>query len=257
MKDSELDPAAILSRARSALSPSDADRARVLRAVTVSLSESARSGLSPADGAAAVGTPQLSGLVKLSVALTFATATGIGGYALGYRAGVAQRVTAPAPATLARETPSSGIERPSLPNHVPAPPAPSSAAPVTETSADSSLATPNRNRFASSASAGNKSASGAANAEPALELETRLLSRVERALREQNPRFALGLLGELDREVPGGQLREERDAARVVAHCELDSDAAPKLKRDFTTRYAGSAYLARIAQACARTGAEQ
>ena len=77
-----------------------------------------------------------------------------------------------------------------------------------------------------------------------------MLVRIERALREQNPRFALGLLGELDREVPGGQLKEEREAARVLAHCQMGSATAAKLARDFTARHSGSAYVARINRTC-------
>jgi hypothetical protein len=41
----------------------------------------------------------------------------------------------------------------------------------------------------------------------------RQLRRVERAIREGNPRFALVLLEELDQVMPAGQLLEERRAA--------------------------------------------
>jgi hypothetical protein len=78
-----------------------------------------------------------------------------------------------------------------------------------------------------------------------------MVARIERALRDENARFALGLLGELDRTIPGGQLNEERTAARVLAHCQLGSDAAPTLAREFARRYAKSAYRTRIAQSCA------
>jgi hypothetical protein len=77
-----------------------------------------------------------------------------------------------------------------------------------------------------------------------------LLARVERSLRERNPLLALGLLGELDRDVPGGQLTEERQAARVMAHCALGSESAAKQARDFGKRHPGSAYLPRVEQAC-------
>jgi hypothetical protein len=87
--------------------------------------------------------------------------------------------------------------------------------------------------------------------ESPLEIETRLLARVERALRTDNPRLAFGILGELDREVPGGQLEEERRAASVIAHCKLDSPSAPKIASEFEARYPSSAYRARIRAACA------
>lgn len=83
---------------------------------------------------------------------------------------------------------------------------------------------------------------------PDFELDA--LRRVERALRENQPRRALALLRELDRRVPHGQLREERFAAISVARCMLD--AAPKqvLRAQFTARYPDSVYLARVEQSC-------
>jgi hypothetical protein len=78
-----------------------------------------------------------------------------------------------------------------------------------------------------------------------------MLRRVERALREQNPRFALALLGELDRAVPNGQLREERLAASTLARCALGSGSPSALLEEFSKRHASSAYLTRIRQACA------
>jgi len=77
-----------------------------------------------------------------------------------------------------------------------------------------------------------------------------MLARIERALRDNNPRFALGLLGELDRMVPGGQLLEERQAARALAHCQLGSDGAAERAYEFAEQHPQSAYLARIRQAC-------
>jgi hypothetical protein len=59
-----------------------------------------------------------------------------------------------------------------------------------------------------------------------------------------------GLLGELDRTVPQGQLGEERDAARVIAHCQLGSETAEKLAADFSRRHPASAYLARMKETC-------
>ena len=46
-----------------------------------------------------------------------------------------------------------------------------------------------------------------------LAIEVRALRNAERALRDGNPGLALAFLQELDRQVPNGQLAEERDAA--------------------------------------------
>jgi hypothetical protein len=94
-------------------------------------------------------------------------------------------------------------------------------------------------------------------ANPSLWEETRFLARVERALRDDNPRFALGLLGELDRSVPGGQLREERAAARALGLCALASEPSPEISEDFSKRYPGSAYLPRIVERCGRSAKAQ
>jgi hypothetical protein len=93
--------------------------------------------------------------------------------------------------------------------------------------------------------------------ESTLELETRLLARVERALRDDNPRLALGLVGELEREVPGGQLEEERRAARVIAHCKLGTEFASKLAAEFAASYPSSAYRERIRSACSGTTSDE
>lgn len=84
------------------------------------------------------------------------------------------------------------------------------------------------------------------------EEEVRSLRRVERVLREHNPRFALALLSELDRTVPTGRLMEERDAARTVATCELEGSGlhASEQAAAFSARFPGSVYASRVHQAC-------
>ncbi len=52
-----------------------------------------------------------------------------------------------------------------------------------------------------------------------LAIEVRALRNAERALRDGNPGLALAFLQELDRQVPNGQLTEERDAASTLARC--------------------------------------
>jgi hypothetical protein len=83
-----------------------------------------------------------------------------------------------------------------------------------------------------------------------LEEEVRTLRRVERALRTENPRLAIALLGDLDRVVPGGQLAEERLAASVQARCLLGYGSAVALLEDFVKLHPTSAYLKRVRAAC-------
>ncbi|MGC4087208.1 MAG: hypothetical protein QM756_04750 [Polyangiaceae bacterium] len=238
MNDSELEEAALLRQARAGLSPSAADGDRVRRALELSLTLGS--------GAVAHGaTTQLSGLAKLGLAAAVAAGTGLGGYWLGYHAGAADRATAAtqarapapaAPAVLEAPAPARSSEPEVATPPVVSPRAGTSASRVPTAAASTSQGAPRDTKETAS--------------EPTLEAETRLLARVERALRDQNPRFALALLGELDREVPGGQLREEREAARVVAHCELESPTAAELSQNFIARHKGSALAARIVRAC-------
>ena len=83
-----------------------------------------------------------------------------------------------------------------------------------------------------------------------LDEEVRQLRRVERAVRESNPRLALVLLEELDRAIPTGQLLEERRAASIMASCQLGTDAAIADARAFAAGHAGSAYLTRVIEIC-------
>jgi hypothetical protein len=85
---------------------------------------------------------------------------------------------------------------------------------------------------------------------PGLDEEVRQVRRVEQALRSGNPRYAIALLAELERQVPRGQLAEERRAARTMARCAL-GDEGEALAREFEAAYPGSAYLPRITESCA------
>ena len=87
-----------------------------------------------------------------------------------------------------------------------------------------------------------------------LELEVRALRNAERALRDGNPGLALAFLQELDRQVPNGQLAEERDAAGTLARCARgDQPFGVNLAAEFTERHPGSVYRARVEQACTET----
>ena len=87
-----------------------------------------------------------------------------------------------------------------------------------------------------------------------LAIEVRALRNAERALRDGNPGLALAFLQELDRQVPNGQLAEERDAAGTLARCARgDHPFGVNLAAEFTERHPGSVYRARVEQACGAT----
>ena len=76
------------------------------------------------------------------------------------------------------------------------------------------------------------------------------MRRVERALRDDQPRAALALLDALDRDIPNGSLVEERAAAEVMARCALGHADSAQLERSFADRYPRSVYLSRVRRRC-------
>jgi hypothetical protein len=86
-----------------------------------------------------------------------------------------------------------------------------------------------------------------------LQAETRVLRKVERALRDGRPELALRLLATLDRTTKNGPLAEERFAAWTLARCAQSPE--PERSREFCTRYPGSVYRSRVEQEC--LGAER
>jgi len=239
MSDLDPDERRFLERASSGLSPTPADRARVRASLDAFFAAEA---LGPAaKGNDLKGAPATSAaagptwLGALGIAAGVAAAAGAGGYYLGYSNAFdrAMSTSRPLAATTAPrlEAPASPAEPATPEAHRPPVPAPVAKS----------------RRLAPSATA-------PAPLDPGLDEEARMLARIERALRDENPRFALGLLGEMDRTLPGGQLLEERQAARALAHCQLGSEGAAERAREFAERHPQSAYLARIRQACPATG---
>jgi len=95
---------------------------------------------------------------------------------------------------------------------------------------------------------------GQPSAAASLAAEVRALRNVERALREQNPGLAGAFLDGLDREIPGGQMQEERAALRTIARCAAgDRPFGIDLAEEFTQAFPSSAYRARVEEACGRT----
>lgn len=226
-----MNEAELLQLAKRGLSPSSADAERVRTAVQRAIV----GGIELREASSATK-PALTTAAKLGALLVLAAASGSAGYWLGYDAGSAAHSRQAASAPPRRQTPAPPVVASEETIPAPTPPA---APPLANVA-------PRAVRAAPSASSPAPAASG----ESSLEVETRFVARVERALRSQNPRLALGLLGELDRTVPGGQLVEERQLGRVVAHCQLGSESASTLAREFAQRFPTSPSAARVKQAC-------
>ena len=81
--------------------------------------------------------------------------------------------------------------------------------------------------------------------------ETELLAGVQRAIQQGRPASALAMLNRYDKEFPGGVLREESIASRVVALCDFGrGDDAARWRAEFFRRYPNSALSARVRAAC-------
>jgi hypothetical protein len=227
--DTEL--AEALARARRGLSPGSGDLERVRRGLDAAL----RAPVPPAP--ATPPAPRAWRLWVRRVALAGAL-TGAGA-AVGYWAGRrAER----------REIASTRPPAPAAP--VSAPAAPIEPAPVEEPAPPRQNAEAHRSERHRHAEITSAPKTGAES----LAAEVRALRNTERALREQNPGLAAAFLDGLDREIPGGQMREERAALRAIARCAAgDQPFGISLSDEFTQAFPSSAYRARVEQACERT----
>lgn len=227
----------MLERARRGLAPTAADTARVAQRLSFALGAiSPPSSTDPVSPGAAAGPAPWVG--KLAVAGAVA-AVGALGYLAGHHAGVSEGL-ARAPSVPPIVVASTGMARNLSPG--PIPPAAAAAAPEPA---------PVRLRTTSSSNASRaSSAPSAASSSAAFDHEVIQLRRVQRALREGNPRLALVLLDDLDTAVPRGRLGEERAAARVIARCVLGAGPASVLAEDFAAAFPNSVYAARVKQAC-------
>jgi hypothetical protein len=91
------------------------------------------------------------------------------------------------------------------------------------------------------------------SADDSIVAETALLRDADRDLRAERPRDALALLDRHRAQFPRGVLAPERDAATLIARCELGTEA----RRDvdsFLATHVGSPLAARVRVACAPRG---
>jgi hypothetical protein len=232
MTDDERKTEDLVAGARRALAPRPGDAQQVRRAIGIAVAN----GTSVATMAARLGPHAWRS--RLLVVGAIAAASG-GGYWAGFRAGrLAERP--PAPAVVEGSSPQSATpatpERPGSLAAAQPPPAP--AAPLARHRGGpvGDIETPATPRPSS------------------LAIELRTLRNTERALRDGNAGLALTFLDELDREVPHGQLTEEREAASVLARCARgDRPFGVDLAAEFAEHYPASVYRTRIERTCAGT----
>jgi hypothetical protein len=233
MSDEKQTSADVLARVHRAWSPAPSDAERVRRALGAVLA----SGGSVSPTTAPRRAPAWTARIVVGGAIAAASA-GVG-YWAGHRAGLRD-------ATIAAPT----VVAPAVEG-----PHPATSAQVTSRSASDAetFLAPVRPRSDGHAARHDASDHGPVPGD-SLAVEVRALRNIERALRDGNPGLAVAFLEELDRQVPHGQLTEERDAAATLARC---ARGAPPfgvdLAAEFAERHPESVYRARVAQACAKT----
>ena len=217
--------------------PTDDDRRAVQRAIA------GRIAIAAAAGTAAALAPRAAAAAS---AASVGKATFLGWFAAGLGAGATVGAVVTATIVLGgRDESVVDPPPPAVTASVPAPrvvsPPRVPVEPVPEASA---TATPSKEKPAPSAPA-------AASAAPPLEVETRALGDVTRALRDGRPDEALRLLTEQERTFARGSLHEERAAARVFALCAAGRLAQARSARDrFLVAYPQSPSADRVRASC-------
>lgn len=260
----ELLESEFLARARRGASPSAEDRARVLAASLKALGADALPSLSEHRGAStaegSLSTVVARGaqgvVAKLALAALLSGVSGGVGYWLGRAHSVREAAlvdgsddpvarASAQPLPLAVPPPTSAWSERAAPAPIEAGRALQLADKPTDTHSPTK---PSRSNESAAASATMARPSASASSDE----ELRLLRRVQRALSDSNPRLALALLSELDRRVPSSQLLQEREAAAVMARCQLGGDEGARASSlsAFERRYPDSLYNARIRQTC-------
>lgn len=243
MIDLEADERRFLEATRRALSPTAADAERVLAAVGEAIAlprlESLDTALPHSTPTKMLDAGWRAALPRWLFTALLAGGVGALGYGAGFRAGARS-----APLARATVNQSAPTQRPSEEKPVPGAPEVPSALPA---AGDARDAPPRPSLTRAETAAKHVMAKPETGG---LSEEVRTLRRVERALRDQNPRLALALLSELDSAVPLGQFGEERLAASIQARCSLGYGSASAEFEEFARLHPGSAYLTRIRQAC-------
>jgi hypothetical protein len=230
----------LLSRARRALSPTRTDEQRVLSQLlpALALSASVLPAVAAQKPLSVTVSRSILGVLALGVA-------GFLGYGWGYQAGLSARVASvvatPAPKAVASVPAAASSEPLRLPLESESRPPAREVSSVAAHHADVRIAPI------------------ASTDAPAVGLdeEVRQLRRVERALRDGNPRLALVIAEELDQSIPGGQLLPERRAASLMAGCQLGADHAVDAALSFIAKNPTSAYGSRLKEVCHLSGTQR
>jgi hypothetical protein len=246
-----------LELARAELAPSPADDHRARQAL--GLSSGAVPPLARARGAEAGALAALRVLGPTGAvvgALLLGSSFG-GGYWLGRNETPGASPTSPASTNIERPRPAQAAHEPPLddapPELVPAEESPAAAdAPVERSVRPRARAhRPRVDVHKTSRSAEARPDTDPTEPTLGTDSELALLRRVEKSLRSGDAAFALALVGELDERFPKTQLGEEREAARVMAHCAL-GDAGARLRAErFLRERSLSVYAERVREACA------
>ena len=238
MKEMSFEASQLVNAGREAFSPTEADRARLLAALTGAAT------LSAGVAAAVGGQRWFSGFFGaaqaarvLAVALPVAAASG---YWLHTRAPAAA-VAVQAPAHAHRPPPA-------------AVPEPASVTPVEAALAGTALGEPLEPSAPAASSAPERSSPGVGEPSKSgkeISQEVALLSKAQAALSRGRPQEALQAIAEHAQRFPRGVLTEERAATRARTLCALGrtQEAAAELKR-IEKLSPTSAYLARARESC-------
>lgn len=254
MADFDTGELRILRAARLHASPSEADARRVLEATLRAVGSppgdtSGPGGEGRTNASAGTGAGGMSWVRPWVARGVIAVVAGGAGYALGHHQGASSSTSHPPASARANEAAEQRDDR--LPPSMSVQTAPSSASP-----AGTHDEKPESPKVAGLGSAqGSSGSSALRRPERSLDEEVRTLARVERSLREQNPRLALALLDEMDATIGSGKMMEERRATRVVARCQLEPESRAALANAFIDRHPRSVYLERVAQACGKRAA--
>jgi hypothetical protein len=265
MSDFSRDELELLAGARRALSPSAQDTARVLNKAQQAIA----AGAVPAAEAASATSG--GSVLLLKKALSWLAIAGIAAW-LGYGAGfkLGEQRAREATRELARVEPAPAPQAPpiaALPSKLDVPSAPSAvSAPGTEAPAVRALEPRRKVKPAAGPMLAPETDDAPVLAAPppppsaSLDAEIKALRYVERALRNREPHNALARLAQLDREVPGGQMIEERAAARAMARCEdraqngrADQSDVMQRVLEFSQQYPASVYFERVRKTCLAT----
>ena len=259
---SDLGPEArsILGAGRNGDDPTPTDRARVRRNLARAIAAGGAAAAASAAGTAAEGsaaaataiagkTATLLMLGKIGGGLVFVAALGAGiWFSRPLPPGPAPSASVPvtdsaSPITAPPPAPSAAPDSPS-PESPPADP-PAAAAPEAPAPASPGQA---------AVSARPSASAGEAPPRDPLVDETQELREAHGALQSGDPQKALKLLDEQATTYAGGQLREEREAARVLALCKLGKKDEARAKiADFLRDHPGSPLEGRVRSGCPAT----